>query len=420
MVACSSSPRASAPDKLKLGDILQDAFPELWGVPWLDWHQRSVLFRMSRCGTGALGYTEFACTKCGSLEHRPLGCQDRHCPSCGVRRREEWAQARLAEVIDGPNFHLVFTVPGELYDLFRDNQDELYSLFFAKVKETLAEFAADTKYLGGTPAFFSILHTTNRRLGFHPHVHVVMSGSAFDEDKGKLVQVNNDDFLFPARALASSFRGRFLTGLRKLAQEGKLSFNRKSTEQLAHPKRLEALITKLFGKNWQVRTDAATGQSERVIRYLARYTNRTAISNARIVRYDNGDVTYVWRDRKTNRSRSQTLPLLDFVRRFAQHILPKRFRRIRFYGLLSPAKRSTVLVRAQAAARHIAKLRGLQVAVLCALTPERPPMLRCEACGAEALVPIMVVRGSKRTVINPDTYAIPPPEPKPTARREAV
>ena len=419
MVARSSSPRISASEGLKLGDLIRDAFPALWKVPWLNWHQRSVLFRMSRCGTGALGYTEFGCRACRSREHRPLGCQDRHCPSCGVRRREEWAQARLAEVIDGPCFHLVFTVPGELYGLFRDNQEELYSLFFSGVNETLATFAADAKYLGGTPAFFSILHTTNRRLGYHPHVHVVISGSAFNEARGRLVQVKKDDFLFPARALASSFRGRFLTGLRELANAGKLDFIGKRAKDLANPGRIETLISKLFAKNWQVRTDAATGQAERVIRYLARYTNRTAISNARIVRYEKGQATYISRDSKTNQRRSDTLPLLGLVRRFAQHILPKRFRRIRFYGLLSPAKRRTLLVRAQAAARHLARLRGLQLAVRCSLTPERPPPLCCEACGAEGLVPIAVVRGSKKTLINTDMFAIPPPRPTRPATREA-
>lgn len=349
-----------------------------------------------------------------------MGCQDRHCPSCGVRKTEAWAQSRVSELLDATYFHLVFTVPGELYPVFLANQTALYQLFFAAVAATLSKFSASPRLLGGTPAYFSVLHTTNRRLGYHPHLHVVMAGAGFDEANGKLVTVGKDDFLFPVRALASSFRGRFLSGLRDLVRSGRLNWNGPSIQHLADPQQFRALMTKLYAKNWQVRTDAATGGAERVIRYLSRYTYRTAISNARIVGYEHGDVTYIWRHRATGRRRAETLPLLDFVRRFSRHILPKGFRRVRFYGLLSPGKRGTVLVRAQKAARRRAKLLGFAVAVGCSIQPERQRELCCEACGAEGLLAVAVHRGSSVTILNRDVYARPPPLGGWPARRRAV
>ena len=416
MVASRARPAAK---KLKLGDILRDAFPTVWRVGWLGDHACSVLSRLSRCGTGELGQLQFACGSCGAEEWRPLGCQDRHCPSCGVRKAEAWAAARVEELIEAPYFHLVFTVPGELYDVFRDNPEELYGLFFSTVSETLATFAKDPRFLGGTPSTFMVLHTTNRQLGYHPHLHVVTAGAAFDEATGRLVRVRKDDFLFPVRALAASFRGRFLSALRELAQADRLLWARPSIRHLADPDHLKALLSTLFAKSWQVRTDAIAGGAERVIRYLARYTYRTAISNARLVRYESGEVTYTWRDRKTGARRGRTLPLLEFVRRFAEHILPKGFRRIRFYGLLSPAKRGTVLVKAQAEARHLSRLRGLPVPVACSLEPEKPPAMCCTACGAEDLRAVAVLRGSTFTVLNPHTYALPPPPTGRLQRREA-
>ena len=131
-------------------------------------------------------------------------------------------------------------------------------------------------------------------------------------------------------------------------------------------------------------------------------------------------MTYTWRDRKTGEQRSDTLPLLDFVRRFARHILPKGFRRIRSYGLLSPAKRAKLLPKAQAAAREKARLRGFVAAIHCSIRPERLPQMCCEACGAQRLKAIAVIRGSVYTMIHPQTYPIPPPEGSLPARREAL
>ncbi len=407
------------PPKPKLGTIVRDGFPALWGVPWLVENDRLVLHRVARCGTVAMGEMELTCGVCGKTEWRPLGCQDRHCPSCGVGRTEQWAQARVTELLDVPYFHFVFTVPGQLYGLFAANPTLLYGLFFAKVNETLKVYAADRRFLGGTPAFFGVLHTTNRQLGYHPHIHVVIAGAAYDEAQRKLHVVDNDTFLFPVRDLAASFRARFLTGLRDLFDAGKLDLSRPDHQALAQQDGRELLLSKLSAINWQLRTDAIEGQPERVIRYLARYIFRTAISNARLLAYDGQDVTYGWKDRKTGHRRNTTIPLMHFIRRFARHILPKGFHRVRFYGLMSPAKRNKVLPLAQEAARHQARLRGFAQAVECTLKPETLPELCCSSCGADDVQVTAIVRGTVHVRFRRFPRGIPPPRQQPPPRREA-
>lgn len=417
MVASQPVPASQG---LKLGEILREAFPSLARVGWLDDHQRRVLFRLAQCGTGVLGQMQFHCEHCGSVEWRPLGCQDRHCPSCGVRKTEAWAQARCAELLEVRYFHLVFTVPGELYPLFRESPEALYGLFFSAVRETLEAFSRNPKHLGGTPAYFSVLHTTNRRLGFHPHLHVVFAGAAFNEETRRLVLAKDPEFLFPARALAASFRGRFLSGFRELVEAGLIEGFHARSLNLDDPRQLRRFLTPLYGKSWQIRIDAVTGGPEHVIRYLARYTYRTAISNARLLALKDGMVTYTWRDRKTLARRKETLPILEFIKRFAQHILPKGFQRIRFYGALSPAKRRTLLPVMQAAAHRRAQLQGLATAVTPTLTPERQRPLCCSRCGREGLQPIAVLRGQWLTVLNPQAYPLPPPPIPRLSRSEAA
>lgn len=367
-----------------------------------------------------MGSMETRCRACGAFGFRPLGCQDRHCPSCGVAKTETWSQARTAELLAVPYFHLVFTVPGQLYPLFRANPRELFGLFFTKVAETLKTYAADPRFLGGTPGFFSVLHTTNRRLGYHPHLHVVVPGAAYNEADDKLLVVKNERFLFPVRDLAASFRARFLTGLRDLFDRGLLDLPGDKLAPLADEATREAFLEKLYQINWQLRTEAVEGHPERVIRYLSRYIFRTAISNARLLAFDGQSVTYCWKDRQTKQRRTATLPLMDFLRRFARHILPKGMQRVRFYGFLSPAKRKTTLVAAQQAAARRAELGGFALAATCTLRPEQQQAMCCESCGAEAVDVLAVTRGSFTVRISPKAYPIPPPRKPRPPRREAA
>ncbi|MCB0256983.1 MAG: transposase [Anaerolineae bacterium] len=379
-----------------------------------------MLSRLARCGTTSMGQMQLCCTACGASEWRPLGCQDRHCPSCGVRRTEDWAQARTSELLAVPYFHFVFTVPGELYPLFRANPQELYGLFFSSMAQTLTAFAAKRRFLGGTPAFFAVLHTTNRRLGYHPHLHVVIAGAAYDTKADQLRVVRKDDFLFPVRDLAAFFRARFLAGLAGCFDKGVLELVAPALHRWTDVTYRQRVLAELACVNWQLRTEAIDGEPERVIRYLSRYIFRTAISNARLLSFDGRSVTYGWVDRRSGERRTAALPLMEFLRRFAAHILPKGFQRVRFYGLLAPSNRRTALVLAQRAAIRRANLRGFALSVACTLRPEQVRPLCCVACGAEALAVTTIIRGSYAVHLAPRPHGIPPPQHRRPTRRGAA
>lgn len=419
MVA-TPAPAPARRSKPKLGDVVRDVLPELWGANWLGRHQKEVLDRLASCGTERAGLLETVCADCGALSWRALGCQDRHCPSCGAQRTEKWVQARLSELLDVPYFSLTFGIHSELYPLFRINQRELYGLLFAVVRDTLHAFAADPAHLGGTPAFLAILHTANRQLGYHPHLHVEMAGAAYDEARDKLLLPADPGQLFPVDALTDAFRDRLLRGIRQLDAKGLLTWRHPNLEHLADQASRSRFLAALAERPWKsVWCQPATRGPEHQLRYLARHVHRTAITNARLAAYVDGKVTYAWDDRQTRQRRHRTLPVLEFLRRFAHHILPKRFQRVRSYGLLSPAKRQTVLPRAQRAARQHDRRKRWNQAVMGALGPETMPQACCEACGSLALRPYALIRGSTYTRLQPQTLPTPPPD-EPTPRRREV
>lgn len=406
MVKPAFTPRSR---DLTLNDVVRSVADILECQPWLDTWRLSVLQRLAACGTGEAGHVQLQCDRCRHAEWAPMGCHDRHCPSCDFKRSIEWQDARVLEAIDAPYFHYVFTIPGELYSLAFENQVELYNLLFEASNDTIQAFAKDPKFLGGTPAFFSMLHTTNRMLGFHPHLHSLIAGVGLHEDSGQLHKLDNPDFLFPARQLASGFRGRFLSGLKKLYKADALSLESPSNQHLKSKRNFYRLMDKLFGVNWNIRTERVQGNPIRVIRYLARYTHRTAISNARIVALVDGNVTYAYTHRRLKRRRYRTLPAVDFIKLFSRHILPKGFKRVRFYGLLAPSKRSTLLPKAQRLAASNPVLGPSAWAMKCALDKESIELLTCSCCGAKALRPVAILKNGHHIELSVDARPIPPP-----------
>lgn len=345
------------------------------GIP--DWFVGRQLRKIVACGTGELGQFVVLCRSCGHASRHGHGCQSRHCPSCGQGRAAKWVAAREAETVQGPYFHYVFTVPGDLYPLFLWNQRVMYSHLMRVVRELLLEFARDPRFLGGTPWLMEVLHTTNRNLGYHPHVHVIIGGVGWNESKDQLVSVRNADFLFPARLLASGLRGRLLSAVTAEVRKGEL-VSRDGPVGPGTPSGRSVLRTvdSLWKVNWQVRTKRAMGGPAQVIRYLGRYTHRTAISNSRLVSMSGGTVTYRGRGRSLHRVR-----LEEFARRFSRHVLPKGFVRVRRCGLLTPQKRKKLLSRVQAAALAHARVRGWRVQ-LPSLLAEEGFESRCAQCSS--------------------------------------
>lgn len=371
------------------------------GVP--DWFVGRELRKIVACGTGELGHFEVLCESCGHSARHGHGCQSRHCPSCGHGRAAEWVAAREAEVVQGPYFHYVFTVPGQLYPLFMRNQRLMYGHLMRVVRELLLHFSQEPRFLGGTPWLLQVLHTTNRDLGYHPHVHVIIGGVGWNESRGALVSVRNEDFLFPARMLASSMRGRLLSAVQQEVAKGTLvSAEGPVSSGTSAGQALLSTLDRLWQVNWQVRTKRAFGGPAQVIRYLGRYTHRTAISNGRLLAMDRRTVTFRGRGRSRHR-----VSLEQFARMFSRHVLPKGFVRVRRCGLLSARKRKELLGRVQAAAVQHARVRGWLVQ-LPSLVAEGKAEPTCDKCASTEVV----LLGMAHRLPVPWTFAawgIPPP-----------
>ena len=328
------------------------------------------------CRTAALGGHVESCDRCGSTRHVYHSCRNRHCPRCQTRAKEVWLAARRREVLPVPYFHLVFTLPHRLNGLVAAAPRVLYETLFAAVSATLTEFAASPRHLGGVPAFSLVLHTWQQDLGRHVHVHALVAGGTLSAAGAWILPKKG--FLFPVRALSRVFRGKFMAGLEGLRGRGRLP------EWAAATSNWRPLQHALYAHDWVVYAKAPLGGPEAVLEYLGRYTHRVAISNERIVGIDQGEVAFrVRADPSTGKKRTHRLPGAVFIDRFLQHVLPAGFKRIRHYGLLSPARKRDGL----AAARGALAVPPPQPAVIESVAAflarvSRMEHDRCPQCGA--------------------------------------
>jgi hypothetical protein len=292
------------------------------------------------CRTAALGGHIDTCDHCGATRHVHHSCRNRHCPQCQTRRKEAWLAGRRREVLPVPYFHLVFTLPHDLDPLIAAAPRRLYEILFDAVAGTLNEFAHSPKHLGGTPAFTLVLHTWKQDLGRHVHLHALVAGGALAAD-GTWIAARKG-FLVPVRALSRVFRGKFVAGLEALRSSGRTPAV--ATDD-AHWRRLKQA---LYQHDWVVYAKQPLGGPDAVLDYLGRYTHRVAISNERIVGIDGDDVIFRVRADGGGK-RHCRLPGNEFIRRFLLHVLPSGFKRIRHYGLLSPARKKAGLAAARVA-----------------------------------------------------------------------
>ena len=248
--------------------------------------------------------------------------------------------ARRSEVIDGAYFHVVFTVPSELNPLICLNQKPLYALLHEASSKTLLELSADARYLGATPAVIQVLHTWGQTLNYHPHIHCIISGSGLDSLM-KLVS-GKEGFLIPVRVLGAKFKGKFLDSLDRLYKDGSLVFP-KDCGSLEIPREWSAFRDSLYRKDWCPYIKETFNGFGNAIDYLGRYTHRIAISNSRIVEVTDTHVTFNARDYRTGMTSPVTVTHEEFIRRFLQHVLPKGFQKIRYYGLLTNSRKKKLL-----------------------------------------------------------------------------
>jgi hypothetical protein len=346
-----------------------------WGHV-LSLRQRRAFTAIRDCRTAALGgHVEYV-EECDTCGHRVISynsCRDRHCPKCQAAARAKWLAAREAELLPVPYFHVVFTLPQRIGGLALQNAREIYNILFRAASETLLSIAADPKRLGAAIGFLAVLHTWGQSLHAHPHVHCVVPGGGIGADGASWVGCKKESFLLPVPVLRSRFRNLFLTYLRQAYREGKLRFHGEMAS-LVKPAAFEALCRKAGKIKWVVYAKAPFGGAEHVLKYLARYTHRVAISNSRILSIEDGKVTFLWKDYADgNKTKTMTLDAVEFIRRFLLHVLPVGFVRIRQFGFLANRARREKLALCRA-------LLGAPAAPLRAAVDEKAEEKRCPVC----------------------------------------
>jgi hypothetical protein len=382
---------------LEVADIVRAAGNRFWEQQQshLAWPHRKVLDAIVRCRTAALGGHRDQCVSCGHQAISFNSCRNRHCPKCQGNARAKWLAARSAELLPVPYFHVVFTLPHELSALALQNKRPLYDLLYRTSAATMLELARDPKHLGADIGFLGVLHTWGQNLEHHPHVHYIVPAGGLTSDGSRWMDSSHRFFL-PVKALSRRFRRRFRLALGELFEQHRLQFHG-SLEQLASPRAFNHFLWQLGQKDWVVYAKPPFGGAEHVLNYLARYTHRVAISNHRLVAFENDRVSFRWRDyAHGGKQKVMTVSADEFLRRFLIHVLPKGLVRIRHFGLFANRRRSDAL-------EHC---RVLLRATTCADTPQ-PPSLRCPACSGIMLVVERLTRG--QIYFHP---SLPPAQPR--------
>jgi hypothetical protein len=293
-----------------------------------------VFNTLASCRTAALGGHVLACTHCHELTYHYHSCGDRHCPSCGGTKRAAWLERQRRDVLPVGYFHVVFTLPHELSALVLGNRKLLYDLLFAVTSETLQTIGADPRHLGARLGALLVLHTWGQQLEHHPHIHAVVPGGGLSPDGTRWV-ASRANFLVSVKVLGRLFRGKYLGALKELYEAGELRFAG-STAALAEKRGFRAWLSGLYAKEWVVYAKKPFAGPDVLLKYLTRYTHRVALSNGRLKKVEGDRVTLSYKDYKDGcRAKEMTLTGSELLRRFALHVLPKGFVRVRQCGILA-------------------------------------------------------------------------------------
>ena len=323
--------------------------------------QLRTLSAIKRCRTAALGGHIDACDDCGNISISYNSCRNRHCPKCQGKNREDWIQARTNELLPVPYFHVVFTLPDSINSLAMQEPKLVYDVLFETAWATLKTFGKNKEIQSG---MIAVLHTWGQNLSLHPHLHCIVPGGGVTKD-GHWKNIRGDgNFLFPVKALSKVFRAKYCDVL-----------------QAKSPGHYAKVKQQLWAKPWVVFTKRPFGSSKSVVEYLGRYTHKIAISNNRIKGIDNQNVTFRYKDYRQNGIKKEmTLSHQEFIRRFALHILPKRFVKIRHYGFLSSTWKREKLKTLQATLKVVPIAKGVKA------TKTR----KCNCCKTGNLLTILV------------------------------
>ncbi len=335
---------------LEVADIFRDH-----GAAWrranaghISLGQLKVMSAIENCRTAALGGHVARCEDCTYTAVAYNSCRNRHCPKCQATAAEEWLQARQAELLPVPYFHLVFTLPDPIADVAYHNKAVIYDLLFKASAETMLTIAADPKHLGANIGFTTVLHTWGSAMTHHPHMHMIVPGGGISPDGQRWIACRSKFFL-PVRVLSKLFRRLMLHKLIAAHAAGQLQFFADHVH-LAEPDAFAALLAPLRKTRWFVYCKRPFAGPDAVLAYLSRYTHRVAISNSRLIAADDNRVTFKVKDYRIDgpdRYKTMTLDTSEFIRRFLIHVLPTGFHRIRHYGLFANGSRAEALARAR-------------------------------------------------------------------------
>ncbi len=326
---------------LEVADILSASADAFFGARRgaVSSAKRRIVRNLVACRTAKLGGHVERCDQCDHEQIAYNSCRNRHCPKCQATARAKWLEARAADLLPVEYFHVVFTVPTEIAALSLQNKRTMYGILFRAAADTLQQIAADPKHLGANIGFLAVLHTWNQRLLHHPHVHCVVPGGGLSLDGSRWIACPTGFFL-PVKVLSQVFRGKFLDYTRRAFAKGELVFQG-SLAELEEPDRFHAYLETTYTHEWVVYAKRPFGGPEQVLKYLAGYTHRVAISNHRLQSFENGRVRFRYRDSsRTHRKKVMELDAVEFIRRFLLHVLPKGFVRIRHFGLLANTHRA--------------------------------------------------------------------------------
>jgi len=368
-------------------------------TPRLPTHHWKILHALLACRTPALGGHRYRCQQCERTHFVPHSCRNRHCPLCQGQAARRWLEQQAAALLPVPYFHLVFTLPHELNPLIRQNPRGLYRLLFAAASQTLLEFGQNR--LRAQLGLTAVLHTWSQTLLDHYHLHCIVTGGGL-AGGGARWTAAPAHYLFAVRALSVVFRAKFCAGLQRLYAGGQLQFQGQLVAWAAAPK-FQALLRQATRRRWVVYAKRPFAGPQQVLAYLSRYTHRVALSPRRLRRLDpqTQTVTFAWKDYAEGaRSKTMTLGVAEFVRRFCLHLLPKGFVKIRHFGFLSNRQRQ----------RRVAQARTLLPPIpssapdasepnsATAGESEAPPGVVCPHCGSRRLwlVEIVPARGFPR------------------------
>ena len=388
-------------ERYTVQDIFDRFYPDYEKKHELSVPQRKAAYHIMNCKTGAFGVNVSICQDCGCISVHYNSCRDRCCPMCQEFPKEKWVDARREDILDAPYFHMVFTVPEELNPVIYSNQSLLYNVLYHAASDTLCGLASDKKYLGADIGYICILHTWGSAMNFHPHIHAIVLGGGLDA--GNHWKDNGEDFFLPVKVVSRVFRGKYLAELKRLWSEEKLEFHG-TAEPYKNHYAFKELLNACYHKEWIPYCKKPFQGAESVIKYLGKYTHRIAISNYRIKSISKAAVTFAVKDYRNNGQwKEVTVPGEEFIRRFLMHVPPKRFVRIRHYGLLSSRNKNrkiTLCRNLLGCRKYISRLKGLDAPAIIKLLYNRD-LCKCSSCGGK-IIPLP----ADRYYVRPEHYIL--------------